>query len=469
MALSSMPRRRQATRQSQPDGTPRLLRGMFLAWLAVVALVVACTLIGLNWNFRRGTDGLPTAVLSLRMPSTQPGAAPQTAPVYPTALPTATLVSTRLPGVGTSIPQAAALPNQDTSFGYGIEALLTVGGSSALDRIQELQMGWIKYTVHWSQLEPEAGQINWSDLDAVIQSASLHNLKILLTITDAPNWARSVTVKGKIGPPDNAQNYAKIITLILQRYPNGISAIELWDQENLDQNWYAPGNLGAASYLNLLIPASQAIRQVAPGVIIISGALAPTGKNDGITAIDDFRYMQDMIDGKLLDYVDCVGVHHTGFNLPPTLSAEDAFSGGMPPGTLFSGPYDTSNPVNPHHSWSFYSTLNGYHNMVVAAGRETPLCVTQFGWASADGLPMPPPEFLFARDISEDEQAKYIVRAFHVMREWNFVRLAVLYNLDFAAKPQPDQSEGAAFFSILKPSGAPRQAYLALRDMPKPP
>jgi hypothetical protein len=458
-----------AAHRAESRSSSRLVRGMAVAWFGIVASVAACTLVGLNWNFQRNTNGLPTEVLGARTTPTQPVTLqPQTVSA-PTALPTAMQAATPLPGAATSGSNATLPPNQATAFGYGIESRLKVNSSTLLDHVQALGLGWIKYQVRWSQVEPDPGQYQWNELDAVVQAASRRGLNILLTVGDAPSWARSATAKGKSGPPDNVQSYVNIITLILQRYGNAVHAIELWDEENVDQSWYAPGGLSPSSYLNLLIPTAQAVRQIDPGVIIISGALRPTGKNDGISAVDDFNYLQALIEGKLLDYVDCVGVHHFGFNLPPTLSAEDAFSGGMPAGTIFAGPYDTSNPVNPHHSWSFYSTLNGYHNLIVAAGHETPLCVTEFGWASAEDIGTPPPDFLFALDNTQDEQAKYIVRAFRVMHDWGFVRLAILYNLDGASTATADQPVGGALFSILGPDSLPRPAYLALRDMPKLP
>jgi polysaccharide biosynthesis protein PslG len=446
----------------------RLLRGIYVTWLSIVGAVVACTLVGLSWNFQRSTNGLPTSVLQLRNVIT-PSPAVTGSSVVPTAFPTSTSEPTGLPNIAKPGSEATLAPNQDTSFGYGIQTRLNINTLATLDQLHDLGMTWVKYPVSWAQIEPEAGQYQWADLDTVLSAASGRGLNVLLTVSDAPGWARSVTAKGKNGAPDNVQTYVHIMTLILQRYGNAISAIEIWNDENIDQSWYSPGGLSPASYLNLLIPTAQAIRQAAPGVIIVSGALTPTGRNDGISAIDDFVYMQGLINGKILDYVDCVGVHHDGFNLPPTLSAEDAFSGGMPPGTLFAGPYDASNPVNPHHSWSFFSTLNGYHNMVVAAGYETPLCVTEFGWASAEGLTLPSPDFLFARDNTQDEQAKYIVRAYRAMHDWGFVRLAVLYNLDYAAKPVDSTPDSAALFSLLLPSGQPRPAYFSLREMPKLP
>jgi hypothetical protein len=292
----------------------------------------------------------------------------------------------------------------------------------------------------------------------------------LLTIESAPNWARTVSVEHKDGPPDRVELYVGFVSQVVQRYRGAIHAIEIWERENTDDFWYTAGGLNPSSYLSLLIASSQAVRQIDPGIIIISGSLAPTGRNDGIIAIDDFTYMQQLIDGKLLDYIDCVGVRHGGFNLRPDISAEDAFSGGKPLSTNFGGPYDTTNPVNPHHSWAFYSTVNGYYNKIVAAQRETPLCVTSFGWASSEGMPgSVAPGYEFARDNSLEDQAAYVVQAYRLMKRWGFVRMAILFNLDFASGVPPGQPESAAYYSLLRSNGLPRPAYNNLTNMPKTP
>lgn len=437
--------------------SPQLLRGLAIAWIGIVVLVSLCIVLGMGWGLRAGQAPLiaQTSVVSLE-PSGPPPSGIAASP------PATTITNTGI--------EPTLLPNQDGAFGYGIEIHAQQGNvQTTLDRVQELGLGWIKYQVDWAGMEPEPGSIRWDNLDTVMASASAHNLKVLLDIASAPAWTRSVTTTGKNGPPDDPERYVTFLLQVIQRYQGAIHAIEVWDEQNLDSEWYTAGGLSSASYMSLLTQASQAIRQSDPGIIVVSGALTPTGQDDGVLAVDDFRYMQEMIAAGLLNYVDCVGVRHIGFNLPPTLSAEDAFFGGAPSGARYVGPYDKTNPVNPHHSWSFYSTLNGYHNMVVAAGHSTPLCVTEFGWASAEGIGEPTMGFEFAYDNTPQEQAAYIVEAFQSMHDGKFVRLAILFNLDYASRNSGVEQPPGSLFSILMPYGSPRPAFQAIRDMSKLP
>jgi hypothetical protein len=114
--------------------------------------------------------------------------------------------------------------------------------------------------------------------------------------------------------------------------------------------------------------------------------------------------------------------------------------------------------------------LQGYHTRIAAAGRNTPLCVTEFGWASAEGLDgNHPPGFEFALDNTQEEQAQWNVQAFQLMRQWGFVRLAFLWNLNYS---QLNDGRGGADsnapYGIINLQGEARPAFGAIGMMEKP-
>lgn len=360
-------------------------------------------------------------------------------------------------------------PVADRSFGYGIQAQIHADPPGTLTIVEQLGMGWVKQQIRWSDLEPVEGQPNWDALDQIFAETSARGIKVLVSVVSAPDWARTVTGDGLEGPPVDPQRFATYLSQMVTRYKGAIHAVEIWNEQNLKREWYTGRPLSAAEYVALLAPAAQAVRAADPGVLIISGALTPTGVDDGDLAINDFRYLQEMIDAGMLTHVDCVGAHHNGINLPPGQTAEEAFAQGAPIGAVFVGPFDNGNPLNPHPSWSFYSTLTGYHDIIVRAGSDKPLCVTEFGWSSVEGLDGDPREgFEFAYDNTLEEQAQNIVDAFTLMHDWGFVRLAILFNLDFASKSGGNTQDDSTLFSILDGQGIPRPAFYAVRDMEKP-
>jgi polysaccharide biosynthesis protein PslG len=52
----------------------------------------------------------------------------------------------------------------------------------------------------------------------------------------------------------------------------------------------------------------------------------------------------------MLNYADCVGAHHNGYNIGPDVAFDATGSSPKAATAIFRGPFD-----NPHHSWSFYN------------------------------------------------------------------------------------------------------------------
>lgn len=354
-------------------------------------------------------------------------------------------------------------------FGYGIQVRAETGNLDAtFTAIDQLGVDWVKQQVRWSEVQPTPEEYLWDWLDAFVARANASNLKVLLSIVSAPDWTRTSTASGRTGPPDNFQQYADFVAAVLERYPDKVHAIEVWNEQNLQREWYSIAGLSAERYVTMLSLTYDTAKAIDPDIIVVSGALSPTGVNDGIIAIDDFDYMDQMIAAGVLDNADCIGAHHGGVNLPPDVTAEEAFGAGPPEGTLFLGPYDPENPLNPHHSWSFRSTLLGQYEKIVAAGGMQKLCVTEFGWASMEGLGVDEtlPEFEFARDNSLAEQAAYITQGYQLLREWGIAQMAFVWNLNFAAESEGPPGDNE-LYSIIGPDGAPRPAFHAITSMPK--
>jgi hypothetical protein len=67
----------------------------------------------------------------------------------------------------------------------------------------------------------------------------------------------------------------------------------------------------------------------------------------------------------------------------------------------------------------------------------------------------------YARQVSEAEQAAYIVEAFRMGERWPWVGPMFLWNLNMAVIWGPDDPTSA--YSLLRPDGAYRPAYISLR------
>ena len=149
-----------------------------------------------------------------------------------------------------------------------------------------------------------------------------------------------------------------------------------------------------------------------------------------------------------------------GLRIAPLALGTDNFANPPPrEGQTFGGPWD-----NPHYSWALKSQVETYAAILNGQKQQ---CVTEFGYASpVDGVF--PGNFGFAADVTAQQQADYLVQAFDWMRSSGQVKMAFLFNLDYAPKGGDPASDDNVIFSILDRSGIPRPAFDALSLMPKP-
>lgn len=347
------------------------------------------------------------------------------------------------------------------AFGYGVQSHAVVGDPRmAMDVISgQLGMEWVKVQLEWPLVEPSPGEYQWFFYDGVVDEAYNHGIRLMFSVVGAPAWTRAAGDEN--GPPDDYNLYANFLTTLLNQYPGKIHAIEVWNEQNLDREWKSAAGIDPANYIDFLSRAHAVIKAYDPNIIVISGALAPTGFSDGVTALDDFVYLDQALAGGLLKYADCVGAHHNGYNIGPSVPYEQAPSDPESATAIFRGPFD-----NPHHSWSFKTTLDTYAEKINAVDPSKKLCVTEFGWASSEGYDSYPTGFEFAQDNTLEEQATYIVEAFQQMKESGNVWLAFLFNFDFGNKGNGPTDDPVPY-SIVDTNGAPRPAFGAVADMPK--
>jgi hypothetical protein len=253
------------------------------------------------------------------------------------------------------------------------------------------------------------------------------------------------------------QDYADFVGAMAARFKGRIWAYEIWNEQNLHYEW---GNepINAARYVEMLKLAYGAIKAQDPQANVISGAMTPTGVNDGHIAIDDMVYLEQMYQAGLKNYCDGVGVHPSGYNVPPDADWQTYTD----PTAGFTGPF-----TNRHHSWSFRATMEGYRNIMVKYGDSAKrLWPTEFGWASVHGLGVAPAtNYEYAGDNTEQEQSDWVVRAYQIARDWGWVGPMFLWNLNFG--PASGAADEKAAFGILYPDWRPRPAYFALQAMPK--
>jgi LysM repeat protein len=311
-----------------------------------------------------------------------------------------------IPG-GSSSPTPvppSPIPNQNFSLG---------SQSTNMTHKAEMEqsgMTWVKIQYKWNPGDAPAL------LDSVIKDAHQNNFKILLSITGATPY-----------PAVNGIDFNAYVNFVAGVAALGPDAIEIWNEMNIDFEWPA-GQISPATYVNsLLAPSYNAIKAANSNVMVISGALAPTGFDNTQNAWADDRYLAGMRAAGAASYADCIGVHHNAGATSPTVSS--------------------GHPGGSHYSWYFQPTLNLYYNTF---GGARQLCFTELGYLSSEGFDSLPANFGWASGTSEAEHAQWVAEAASIAANSGKVRLFIIYNLDFKNYTDTDPQAG---YAIIRPDG----------------
>ena len=410
---------------------------------------------------RRGQIALATLLSALLIgclghpsPTSTPGPAPSPSltphAIYLPAVGAST-VSTPTPSPPPTKPPSPAgptpLPPPVPKPAYGVQVHLLAGDmAETLDWTQGLGVGWVKQQVEWHTIEHGPGNFDWALLDLAVEACNGADFKLLLGVTHAPDWTRASELEG--GPPVNYAEFGRFLGQLATRYRGRVAAYELWNEPNLAREWRGD-TLDPARFVALVAEGARAVRAADPDALVISGAPAVTGINDGVEAIDDRVFLRGMYEAGIAQWVDGIGAHPYGFANPPDESWQNSTH--------------TASSHNNHPSFFFRDTLEDYRAIMLEYGdTERQIWVTEFGWPSTEGMgQMETTGWEYGREVSEAQQANYVVRAFRMGDERQWVGPMFLWNLNLAAIWGSGNPVSA--YSLLRPDGAYRSAYITLR------
>lgn len=338
-----------------------------------------------------------------------------TAQPLPTIPPLPTLLH---PTPGSPSP-AVTPPPPLTEYGIQIHGC-GYDPEEALDLVQEAGFTWVKQQVRWEEIEPEPGITSWDCIDRVVDGANRRGLKVLLSVTTSPAWARPDRESGR---PGNPAWFGQFCMRMAERYRGRIHAVEVFNEPNLEREWGPFMN--PAEYAGMLEWAYYGIKQVAPDVMVISAGLAPTQWNAWDVALPDDQFLGELTLLGGLQWADCIGAH---FN------------------------HGTESPL----------VEGGQFEQLVLGYRETTseqICLTEFGYAVPRGNGLPE-GFEWAAENTAEEQAQWLADGW----QWaeahpGVLRLVIVWNLNYWSD---DPQDSNALYALWTPRGM-MPAYEAVR------
>jgi hypothetical protein len=118
----------------------------------------------------------------------------------------------------------------------------------------------------------------------------------------------------------------------------------------------------------------------------------------------------------------------------------------------------------------FLDTINDYRQTMTNAGdTDGKMWITEVGWATWSGLPGAPPD-VWMGYTDECQQGNYLVRAFQLAQERDFIGPMILWNLNFAVlSGMVDNRDERAAYSLVVPlDPRERAAYWMIYDAVRP-
>lgn len=325
----------------------------------------------------------------------------QTPTPVPTATPTPTPTVTPVPVVQApvqSFPSGgpAVAPGSGSivvgNFEYGGH-VTNPASDRAASAMRSAGMNWMKVQIRYSPgMSPGAvaGQIN---------DAKSRGFKILLGVVGSPGELAS-------GGAGYVSGFASFLGGVASLGPD---AIEVWNEPNIDREWPA-GQISGAGYADMLRQAYSAIKGANGGVMVISGAPAPTGAEAAFPGrvVNDDNWVRDMVNAGGLQWMDCLGAHYNEGIVGPSQRSGD--------------------PRDGYYTRYFLGMLDTYWAL---SGGQKPICFTELGYLTPQGYPPLDPFFGWASNVTIAQQAAWLAEAAALASQSGRVRLMIVWNVDF--------------------------------------
>jgi len=293
--------------------------------------------------------------------------------------------------------------------------------------MKEAGMTWVKFQIRFTIGDTIDGPRD------VIERGHKAGFKVLVSIVGKRD--ELANMKFSEYNPIFAEYLGQIATL-------GPDAIEVWNEMNLDREW-PTGRIDPSRYADMLRLSYTAIKAVNPDIMVITGALAPTGAEGafGLGSVwNDDRYYQGMARTDIPQYADCIGVHYNEGVIPPDWRSGDPRDG-----------YPTR-----------YLPRMLERVSRAFQGVNIPMCLTELGYLSREGYGPLPGGFGWAGKVTIAQQAEWLPAAYRILESYTDmpVKLMIVWNVDFT---QYDADPMAGYAIIRADGTCPACATLAGR------
>jgi polysaccharide biosynthesis protein PslG len=360
------------------------------------------------------------------------------------------------------VNEPVSAPLKVPFLGYGLNAHYFYQNHTEVNSwVKDLGARWIRQQITWSDIEDakrtDNDRFNWAEVDRIVNSLYLDNVRIMLNPVSAPPEYRGA---GSLMPaPDKINKFSEFMFRLAERYKGRVDAYQVWNEPNLQRE--AGTGISVRLYSSLLQKGYNAVKSADANAIVVFGSLSQTETNDPNFALPDDDYLEALYrleNGEIKKYFDVMAMHASGFlNAPENMFPTN-------PGT---GPGWTN-------SREFYfrrvEDLRAIMERYGDGSKQ--VWITEFGWSSDSN---PQDGYEYAKSVTEAQQSDYIRRAYlYAQNNYPWMGVMFLWNLNFGlpsvvinnplANGKNDEKIG---FSILRRDKSKRPAYFAFQQLAK--
>ena len=300
-----------------------------------------------------------------------------------------------------------------------------------LERQAQLNIGLLRQTFDWAQIETAPGEYDFARHDALLAATAARGVDVLPVLFNPPAF-RSARPEGEerrgTYPPRRTADMAAFATAAVERYgpggsfwaehpeldPHPVTAWQVWNEPNLPLYWLPEPD--PAAYAELLAGVARAIRRADPEAVIVTGGIP-----ESRSGVPFDRYVDGLYRAGAKGSFDALGIH------PYARAPRDVVD-----------------------------AVERAREQIDRHGDDAGLWITELGWAS-DG---PPSEFT----VGERGQAQRIRATLTTLaRRRNELRLRgiVYFNWQDGTVYEGGQDFWGLHTGLLPLAGRPKPAYAA--------
>lgn len=307
-----------------------------------------------------------------------------------------------------------------------------------LDMLADAGSTAVRIDISWSSLETDGkGQYSpWyvEKADRIFQHAAERNLKVIAVLWSSPCWASTAPEGLRQGcagawwdrgvdryAPNDVNDFADAAQFVAKRWGSTLAALEVWNEPNLADQYALRASDPAATDAALLKAAYPRIKQEAPALPVLAGALSGS----------DGDFLEKLYEHGIKGNFDGISLHPYNEWRDPDDAWKDEYK-----------------------RWSFLKGVPWIHDVMTAHGDgDKGVWLTEFGFSTCGNGDR--------WCVSEQQQADYIKETFQIARRWPYVKAALVYNLrNKGSNPSGLEDQ----FGMLRRDFSPKPAWAAYHE-----